>query len=78
MSRKNHFVALSYVSINNNVGTFLSCKSQQNGLLFLAKGFKEIRRSKAAKINDAYASPSGSFSGWQEHERRTLVGLLSI
>jgi len=41
-------------------------------VLFLAKGFKEIR-SKAAKINDAYASPSRSSSGWQEHERLTLV-----
>ena len=50
-------------AIINDIGAFLSFKSQQNGLLFLAKGFEEIRRSEGAKINDAYASPSRSPSG---------------
>ena len=65
-------------AIINDIGAFLSFKSQQNGLLFLAKGFEEIRRSEGAKINDAYASPSRSPSGWQEHQRRKFLGLLRI
>jgi len=44
-------------AIINDIGAFLSFKNQQNTLLFLVKGFEEIK-SEGAKINDTHASPS--------------------